>query len=207
MLYNPFPLTSIPPSNTHPLTPADFIQQILVPQVGLLLIQDDLKLSQRDALQAMRESVQYGVAMFPHGGGDRDGEEMDVADRMMMERARRRRKELEVEEREENEAFERLQEREKEKGARERNVRGMADGKKRNKGRKENLNTAEEIPSSSYPRPQPGGKHTVLIHCPLSASSDSEDVVAMPRSKPKHPVTTPEIHVEYTSSEASEPSL
>jgi hypothetical protein len=102
------------PKLTHPLTPAEFHQRILVPQVGLLLIREDLDSSMKKALKTMRDSTSYGVAMFPEDGDGeewKDGvlseDEMGVADKIVLERARKRRKELEVEEREENEAFER----------------------------------------------------------------------------------------------------
>jgi hypothetical protein len=67
------------------------------------------------AVRILRESASYGVAMFPEDGGEWDvggsergngrrgrkggvDEEMGVADRIVMERARKRRKELEEEE-------------------------------------------------------------------------------------------------------------
>jgi hypothetical protein len=102
-LCNLFPLTSIPPSLTHPLDPAEFIRRILVPQVGHLLIQQDLGLSKEDALATMRKSARYGVAMFPY---EDEGEGIKVTDRMMAERARKRREEVKIEERK-NGSFER----------------------------------------------------------------------------------------------------
>jgi hypothetical protein len=169
-LYDLFPPTSVPPSQTHPLNPAEFIQRILVPQVGLLLIQDDLKLSPSDALSTMRESVQFGVAMFPHGGdddGDKDGE-MSVVDRMMMEQARRRRKELEIEEKEENEVFEKeLQETaEKERNAKTKGKgRGKGKGKGRSRTRGEAKDSATDVEvvgplQNAPPRPRPRAGQT-----------------------------------------------
>lgn len=155
-LYTLFPPTSVDASKTHPLTPADFIQRILVPQVGLLLIRDDLGLSVEDALTTMRESVQYGVAMFPHGGaegGDKDEEEMGIADQMVMEQAIRRRKELEAEEREERDALEREMERE----SRQRQGKGKGKAKKREKSRPEVIISQSMLPRSR-PHPQPVAK-------------------------------------------------
>ena len=95
------------------------MQRILVPEVGVRLIMEDRKLKGEDAMETavciLRESASYGVAMFPEdggewGGGERDSgrrgrkgevdEDIGVADRIVMERARKRRKELEAEEEE-----------------------------------------------------------------------------------------------------------
>lgn len=66
----------------------------------------------KTAVSILRESASYGVAMFPEDGGEwgtgtnargrrgrkgSDADEMGVADRIVMERARKRRKELEEE--------------------------------------------------------------------------------------------------------------
>jgi hypothetical protein len=109
MLYTMFPLASIHPSLTHPLTPNEFYQRILIPQVGLLLIREDLNVSTENALNTMRDSVAYGVAMFPVDsdleapGSEWDGEvlredRLGIADKIMLERARKRRVELDAEE-------------------------------------------------------------------------------------------------------------
>ena len=64
-----------------------------------------------EAIVTLRDSAQYGVAMFPDTGeskrkGAGGEDEMDVADRIVMERARIRRKELAEEERVEKEMLE-----------------------------------------------------------------------------------------------------
>jgi len=111
-----FPPASIDPQLTHPLTPTEFHQRILVPQVGLVLISEDLNSPMKMALKTMRDSAAYGVAMFPvDGDGEADGAEwkdgklsedkMGIADKIVLERARKRRRELEVEEREEKESL------------------------------------------------------------------------------------------------------
>ncbi|KAJ7099513.1 RTC4-like domain-containing protein, partial [Mycena belliarum] len=119
-LYDMFPLTSIDPDLVDPLTPNEFIQRILVPEVGMRLVIQDMHLDVEDrsdkkqAVAVLRESASYGVAMFPEDGGDwagasgkkksdTDDDVMGVAEQMVMERARKRRKELEIEEREEDE--------------------------------------------------------------------------------------------------------
>ncbi|KAG1763995.1 RTC4-like domain-containing protein [Suillus occidentalis] len=104
-LYNLFPFSSFEPSSIAPLTPAEFIQLVLIPEAAVRLIMQDLCLDRDDAIVTLRESSQYGVAMFPDtssgkgaalGGGDDDDE--GVADRIVMERAKARRMELEEEE-------------------------------------------------------------------------------------------------------------
>jgi hypothetical protein len=111
-----FPLTAVDPDLVDPLTPNEFIQRILVPEVGMRLVMEDMDLNpdnksdKKRAVTVLRESASYGVAMFPEDGGDwagasgkkkddDDEEAMGGADRMVMERARKRRKELEIEER------------------------------------------------------------------------------------------------------------
>jgi hypothetical protein len=102
------------------LTSGEFIQRILVPEVGVRLIMEDKNLTgnggAEKALAILRESANYGVAMFPEDGGewgdgtrdsDDDGDEggeMGAADMIVMERARKRRQELEVEEKLEGDA-------------------------------------------------------------------------------------------------------
>ena len=110
-LFNLFPPSSFDVSFVSPLTPAEFIQRVLVPEAATRLIAQDLNSSVEEALVTLRESVQYGVAMFPDTDSkravvDEDDGEMGVADKIVMERARARRKELEVEERLEKEMIE-----------------------------------------------------------------------------------------------------
>ncbi|KAG1793098.1 RTC4-like domain-containing protein [Suillus plorans] len=104
-LYNLFPLSSFEPSSIAPLTPAEFIQLVLIPETAVGLIMQDLCLDRDDAIVTLRESSQYGVAMFPDTGfgkgaatGYDDNDDEGVADRIVMERAKARRLELEEEE-------------------------------------------------------------------------------------------------------------
>ncbi|KAG2040111.1 RTC4-like domain-containing protein [Suillus americanus] len=104
-LYNLFPFSSFEPSSIAPLTPAEFIQLVLVPEAAVGLIMQDLHLDRDEAIVTLRESSQYGVAMFPDTGcgkgtalGDDDDDDEGVADRIVMERAKARRLELEEEE-------------------------------------------------------------------------------------------------------------
>ena len=107
-----FPPADFHPDATLPLTPPDFITLVLVPEAALRLIADDLSLPRDKALETLRESVEYGVAMFPADeeehdmevrGGAGDGAVLGAGEQMFMERAKARRKELEVEERIEEE--------------------------------------------------------------------------------------------------------
>jgi len=109
-LFNLFPPSSFDVSLVSPLTPAEFIQRVLVPEAATRLIAQDLNQSIEEATITLRESAQYGVAMFPDADSKRtavdDDDEMGVADQIVMERARARRRELEEEERVEKEKIE-----------------------------------------------------------------------------------------------------
>ncbi|KAK0457879.1 RTC4-like domain-containing protein [Desarmillaria tabescens] len=113
-LFNLFPPASIHPDQVTPLTPNEFTQRILVPEVAVRLIRQDMDVSPSKALKILRESSSYGVAMFPEDdsgwGEKKDDDVMGVADLMVMARARKRRIELEQEEREEEEMLKRKQE-------------------------------------------------------------------------------------------------
>ncbi|KAI9067967.1 hypothetical protein FKP32DRAFT_1538104, partial [Trametes sanguinea] len=65
-----FPPASFDPVAALPLTPADFIAHVLVPEAALNLIMEDLNLPRADALKTLRDSVEYGVAMFPVDEGE-----------------------------------------------------------------------------------------------------------------------------------------
>ena len=92
-IYQLFPPDTIDPDSTAPLTPSDFIQRILVPEAAVSLIMEDLQSTYLGAIKTLRESVEYGVAMFPDTGGDNE-EGMKAADDVVKERARLRRKQL-----------------------------------------------------------------------------------------------------------------
>ncbi|OBZ73608.1 hypothetical protein A0H81_05976 [Grifola frondosa] len=94
-IYNLFPPTSFDPDSTLPLTPTDFIQLILVPEAAVSLIMEDMSQTRAAAIRTLRDSAEYGVAMFPDDGAD----VTDAGEQIIMERARARRKELEEEER------------------------------------------------------------------------------------------------------------
>ncbi|KAL4066174.1 RTC4-like domain-containing protein [Scleroderma citrinum] len=110
-LFNLFPPSSFNVSLIAPLTPTEFTQRVLVPETATRLIAQDLDLTIEDAITTLRESAQYGIAMFPDTDTkrtviDEDDDEMGVADQIVMERARARRRELEEEERIEEEMIE-----------------------------------------------------------------------------------------------------
>ncbi|KAH7908596.1 RTC4-like domain-containing protein [Hygrophoropsis aurantiaca] len=135
-LYSLFPPSSFDASLITPLTPAEFIQRILVPEAALELIMQDLRIDRDDAMITLRDSAQYGVAMFPDAGTsdsktgavEDDDEHIGVADQIVMERARVRRIELEEEERIEEkmireEELRRKTQKQEEKKAQSRNQR------------------------------------------------------------------------------------
>lgn len=92
-VYQLFPPDAVDPDSTAPLNPPDFIQRILVPEAAVHLIMEDMQSTYSNAIKTLRESVEYGVAMFPDAGGDNE-EGMKAADDVVKERARVRRKEL-----------------------------------------------------------------------------------------------------------------
>ncbi|EKM49051.1 uncharacterized protein PHACADRAFT_214526 [Phanerochaete carnosa HHB-10118-sp] len=90
-IYDLFPPVDFPPNSTLPLTPIEFIQHILVPEAALLLLMEDMHQSRTEALKTLRDSAQYGVAMFPD-----DHTEGNVASEAIVKaRAAARRKEIE----------------------------------------------------------------------------------------------------------------
>lgn len=110
-LYDLFPPSSINQPFIKPLTANEYVQRILVPEVAVKLIMGDQNTSYEKAVAVLRESSNYGVAMFPEDGGEwgekkhrKTDDDMGVADKMIMERARKRRIELEKEEEEEDNA-------------------------------------------------------------------------------------------------------
>jgi hypothetical protein len=95
-LYNMFPPSSFDPQSIMPLAPQEFIQRILVPEAALTLIMEDTGQDRDKAVQTMRESAGYGVAMFPDTS---EGPGIGAGEDIVLERARTRRRELEDEER------------------------------------------------------------------------------------------------------------
>ncbi|KAF8260688.1 RTC4-like domain-containing protein [Lactarius quietus] len=94
-LYNMFPPSSFDARSIAPLTPQDFIQRILVPEAALALIMEDTGQDRVQAVQTMRESAGYGVAMFPDTS---EGPGVGAGEDIVLERARVRRRELDDEE-------------------------------------------------------------------------------------------------------------
>lgn len=61
-------------SNVKPLTPVEFIQQILVPEAGLRLIQQDRdgKIDLEEAKRIMKESEEYGSIVYHKAKKDKN---------------------------------------------------------------------------------------------------------------------------------------
>ncbi|KAI0685902.1 RTC4-like domain-containing protein [Cytidiella melzeri] len=97
-LYDLFPPLDFAPNSTLPLTPAEFVQRILLPETALSLIMEDMHQTRKEAIATMRESAQYGVAMFP----DDNVEGTFAGESIVKKRAAARRKQLEMEERDED---------------------------------------------------------------------------------------------------------
>ena len=164
-LFDLFPPTSHNLDFIAPLAFKQFVQRVLVPEVAVRLIQEDMGLhgisGPSQALQVLRNSSKYGVAMFPDDSADKgdneDSDQLGAADLIIMERARKRRKELE-EEAIREEAEEEARRIEKQTGARRGKTRSEKDkGRKKNKKaeEKEKENTSEENQTLPRPRPKP----------------------------------------------------
>ncbi|EUC59143.1 RTC4-like domain protein [Rhizoctonia solani AG-3 Rhs1AP] len=66
----------------RPLTARQFFTSVLVPEAAALLIEQDMDCTHEEALVTLRESRQYGLAMFPDRGGffgSGKGDHMDEA--------------------------------------------------------------------------------------------------------------------------------
>ncbi|KAK7687762.1 hypothetical protein QCA50_008981 [Cerrena zonata] len=94
-IYDLFPPASFDSDSTLPLSPTEFIQLILVPEAAVSLIMDDLQQPRAQAIQTLRASAEYGVAMFPDEQNDTGGS--NVGENIVRERAKARRKVLEAE--------------------------------------------------------------------------------------------------------------
>jgi len=126
-LYNMFPPPKMEPTLIAPLTSNQVIEHVLIPEVALRLIMQDQGLEgdegEKGALEILRASSSYGVAMFlddgGQWGGNKEGDEdrMGVGHLIVRERAMRRRKELEEEDKREEEENQRqeLEAKEREK--------------------------------------------------------------------------------------------
>lgn len=170
-LYNLFPPTSINPDSVAPLTASEFVQRILVPEVGVRLIIEDQELDDdgdgmEKAVRILRESASYGVSMFPADDGEEDGEggrgavgddDVGVADLIVMERARKRRKELEADEVQENEQMQVEEERQMQEEMTRKAATRKKPAEKSKKGRAKAPEPPTSAPSTR-PKPRPVGK-------------------------------------------------
>jgi hypothetical protein len=100
-LYSMFPPGSIDKHLIAPLSHTDFVHKVLVPEAAVALIQEDLHQSHEEAVTTLRESAQYGIALFPDDTNS--GEKIrsgvrgaNEAEKMMQQRATERRRQLEA---------------------------------------------------------------------------------------------------------------
>ncbi|KAF7296030.1 RTC4 domain-containing protein [Mycena kentingensis (nom. inval.)] len=173
-LYDMFPLSEISPELVDPLTPNEFIQRILVPEVGMRLVMQDLfldvdcKEDKKRAVAILQESASYGVAMFPDDSAGTGARPTNVGEKLIMERARRRRRELEEEEREEEEELVRQQSEAEKQERRDR----------KGKRRAEEVVTDYEVPiASERPRPKPRlkQKQSAMDLCASAAETSGSE--------------------------------
>ncbi|CAE6483526.1 unnamed protein product [Rhizoctonia solani] len=72
----------------RPLSARQFFMSVLVPEAAALLIEQDMDCTHQEALITLRESRQYGLAMFPDRGGffgSGKGDHMDEAGAKQLE--------------------------------------------------------------------------------------------------------------------------
>ncbi|KAH0582517.1 hypothetical protein H2248_010458 [Termitomyces sp. 'cryptogamus'] len=195
-LYDLFPPASIDPDLVSPLTASEFLQRIMVPEIGVRLIMQDMNLDvsqMRDAVKILRESANYGVAMFPvdegeEEGGDSDDAGLGAADMIVMKRAMKRRKQLDADERAEEAEYQR-QTMEKAKEAEKQEPAKRV----RKKKRKEPDVKTESPPQCSISRskPRPFGKGTSTTSVPdvqiaiFVGDTDVEDAPKSSQDRPK----------------------
>ncbi|KAG6820418.1 hypothetical protein H0H93_000664 [Arthromyces matolae] len=153
-LYDLFPPSSIDPDLVSPLTATEFLQRIMVPEIGTRLIMQDMDFDEgqmEEAIKILRDSATYGVAMFPvdeeEAKGDSDDADLGAADMIVMERARKRRKELD----ETGPAEEKEYQKQTKKAEK---------GKKQAGGKKKREESEEEVDvPAQRPKPRPRGKN------------------------------------------------
>ncbi|KAJ7270080.1 RTC4-like domain-containing protein [Mycena haematopus] len=203
-LYDMFPLDTIDPDLVDPLTPNEFIQRILVPEVGMRLVMTDMDLilddqsDKQKAVAVLRESASYGVAMFPEDGGESGGvsgkthtgddeEAMGVAEQIVMERARKRRKELEIEEGEEDALWQRQEDEAEEERKREKAE--IAKQKRRATRKAKKAAEAEPVDIELAPatRPRPRPRPVPKAVATVDSASDM-DMDSSPNSRLSDPV-------------------
>ncbi|KAJ2929474.1 hypothetical protein H1R20_g7620, partial [Candolleomyces eurysporus] len=186
-LYDMFPPASIQAQAIAPLGAEEFLQRILIPEAALRLIMEDKGLKgssgRQTALQVLRESSSYGVAMFPAdgtdpmGGGGRKStkneEGLTAGETIIMERARRRRKEIEEEDAREEAA-------------------------EAERARMMQVDTVQQK-SKPRPRPRPVGKGASKSSMMDLSKTDDENIFTADESdgRPEHRDTDP-IEVDVT---------
>lgn len=194
-LYNMFPPSSIDPQSITPLTPQEFIQRILVPEAALTLIMEDTGQDQVEAVQTMRESAGYGVAMFPDTSEDPG---VGAGEDIVLERARARRRELEDEERTEALLFFRDSEEEhaiqtkgtkrpkKLSSATTTDVEDVHTARHKMKRKKAGSRTdVESGPDGSGPRTMSARKNSTVVYSNVAADPSRTEPCPPPPSSPR----------------------
>ncbi len=162
-IYNLFPPSEFPPHSTLPLTPTEFIQRILVPEAAVSLVIQDMQQTRAQAIATLRESAQYGVAMFPDDHTEGTSGSTNAGEQIVRERAAVRRRELEKEGREEEEIWGMFSE-----------PMSEVDGQQSKKGRSRASSTAvNEKRESSRPPRRKASSHVGL----RDTDSDSDVVM------------------------------
>ncbi|KIJ65185.1 hypothetical protein HYDPIDRAFT_27905 [Hydnomerulius pinastri MD-312] len=187
-LFDLFPLSSFDVALIAPLAPAEFIQRVLVPEAAVRLIAQDSGADIEDAVVTLRESAQYGVAMFPDTGSskrkdaDIDDDEMGVADQIVMERARMRRKELEEEEKVEEEMLkeERAANKAKAQATRREKAMERAQKARRTKRIAEDDDSAAQSETSTTTRARRATRQRVI------AAESESDAMSVDSSTSRH---------------------
>ena len=72
------PVSTLPRDAIYPLGPDDFIRRVLVPEAATLLIEEDMGITRPEALLVIKESREYGQAMFHAQEGDSEDSEEEM---------------------------------------------------------------------------------------------------------------------------------
>ncbi|OAX33804.1 hypothetical protein K503DRAFT_725367 [Rhizopogon vinicolor AM-OR11-026] len=182
-LYNLFPFSSFNASSIAPFTPAEFIQRVLVPEAAVGLIMQDLHLDKDEAIVTLRESSQYGVAMFPDTGTGKgaafgaDDDDEGVADRIVMERAKARRLEIEEEEKIEEQMWKEEQAKRRSTAQTERKERARQRAEQLKKSRESAEYTSREVSEASESESQHRRfKKTSKARSMIATDSDTDNI-------------------------------
>ncbi|KAF8826100.1 hypothetical protein HHX47_DHR6000625 [Lentinula edodes] len=201
-LYELFPPESTPLELVSPLSPKEFINRVLLPEVALRLIMEDKSLSgssgARKALEILRDSTTYGVAMFPEDAGERvegasaklytKGKRKGKGKEKAKETERYHSEDTEIETTEMSVADKMVREKarrrrlELEKETEQEEMIHQEQTKRHRKGKSKRKNPVVQTPSPQNPKPKPRPKPKAIQKNASPASLAGMDVGSEPEA-------------------------